>query len=524
MTPILALLSILFGGDKAHDQEQAAAAFEASREVRVAYVQPADEAVDLDEPGQPEDITEPEPPANLPQPEFWKGEASFQGQTIAFEVEVQPILEEPRAWLSVPVQGIQRMELSNVTRTTEDGRTTLTFTLEIPGAPEAQWPTWTMTLDESGDRAEGNVLQAGVTMPAVMERTEEVLGPKRPQHPKRPLPYPEMEVEIDAGEHTLAGTLTLPDEGVFGEGPYPAAIFLTGSGPQDRDETLGGHKPFYVLSDHLTTRGIATLRYDDRGTAKSTGDYASATMVDFMDDARAAIEFLEGRDEIGDIGLIGHSEGGMIAPEIAATNRGLDYIVLLAAPAVPGREIMLLQSREMAKAADADEAQLDEQEADQRAVFDAVANGDNESELREKVRTLVAKQVQGAPEAVVEQYVDQSVGMLTGPWMKHFMTYDPRPFLRDLSIPVLALNGSKDLQVLTDQNLREIKEIAEESGKGNIEAHELEGLNHMFQPAETGLGDEYSQIETTFDEGAMMLISDWITRVTVGEEAQGAEN
>lgn len=492
MTPILALISILFGGDKAPAQETAAR--EPAPAAVVVVYQPEEAEAEL----------------VVSEPSRWVGAVELPGQVIDFSVTLTESAGDYSGTIDIPVQGLIGGELQDIVREGDE----LRFTFAIPNLPEFNWPTWVMTLDETGKAATGELRQSGATFPSKMSLDEagdtELLP--RPQHPKRPLPYREIEVAVDAGEHTLAGTLTLPDEETFGSGPYPAAILLTGSGPQDRDETLMGHKPFLVLSDHLTRHGIASLRCDDRGTAGSTGDFSTATMLDFMDDARAAIAFLEQQDEIAEIGLIGHSEGAMIAPETAAGNDDVDFVVLLAGPGVTGEEVLLLQTRVMLGETGVGESFLDTQEELQSQLFDLMKDGADRELIEAKVGELIDLQSPGAAGEVREGLFDQNMAMIDRPWFYHFLTYDPRPMLRKLEQPVLAVNGSKDLQVLTSQNLDEIRRVFEEEGKDNFKAIEFEGLNHLFQPATTGAMSEYGQIETTFDENAMQVISDWILK------------
>lgn len=497
MSPILALISILFGGSKAHEAE--------------VVPEPAHEAIVVSYQPEEEQAAEESEEARMPS-QRWVGVVEVPGQKLDIAVVIERVADRFDGTIDIPVQGLTAGVLRDVSH--EDGE--LRFTFEIVGLPEVNWPKWVMTIDETGKAATGLLHQSGATFPTTLTLdetgTKELL--RRPQNPTRPLPYRETEVTVDAGEHTLAGTLTLPNADDFGAGPYPTAILITGSGPQDRDETLLGHKPFLVLSDHLARHGIAAIRYDDRGVGASTGDFATATTLDFADDVRNVIEFLNEQEYIGPVGLIGHSEGGLIAPFVAAGNDEVDFVVLLAGTGVPGHEILVWQSRAMAEEAGMTPEQLDTQEKLQIAVHTLVMNDGPEEIIRIQLRQLVMLQLaaSGAPinEEILDRYVEQSYQQMQSPWVQEFMRLDPRPKLSKMSQPVLVLNGMLDLQVLVDQNIPEISKALDASPSPSVTVHELEGLNHLFQPATTGAISEYSQIETTFDEDALAIISEWI--------------
>jgi len=261
---------------------------------------------------------------------------------------------------------------------------------------------------------------------------------------------------------------------------------------------------------------FAALRYDDRGVGKSTGDFATATSLDFADDARVCAELLAARDDIGKVGLIGHSEGGLIAPFVAKGDDKIDFVVLLAAPGVPGREVLVRQSHDIGKAAGVTEAVLGQQAELMNRIYDLLLADADETEIRAELKALVRLQFGVGPDAQdasITETVEQSFHMLTGPWWRQFLTLDPRPALAEMTQPVLALNGSLDLQVPPDQNLSEIERVFEEAGKSDqLTAVEAPGLNHLFQPTETGSLSEYGEIETTFDESVMDRISDWILK------------
>jgi len=328
---------------------------------------------------------------------------------------------------------------------------------------------------------------------------------RRPQTPRPPFPYRAEDVAFDSAPGVrLAGTLTLPP----GKGPFPAAVLITGSGAQDRDETLMEHKPFLVLADALTRRGIAVLRDDDRGFARSTGDFAAATTADFAVDTEAAVAYLRTRPEIDParIGLIGHSEGGLIAPMVAVQDARVAFVVMLAGPAVPGGEALVAQREAVGRTAGLPPEAIAANEALLARVQAALNAPGDKAQAQAAAAKLLADTGMPAATAVatIKQY--------DSPWFAWFMTYDPRPTLAKVRVPVLALNGEKDVQVVARQNVPAMREAL----KGNPDAAvvELPGLNHLFQTAGTGAPLEYIRIEETMSPAALDLIADWVVKHT----------
>lgn len=360
--------------------------------------------------------------------------------------------------------------------------------------------TYSGTLNEAGNEISGTLKQNGVELPLILRKLEKPPEqPKRPQEPSPPLPYREEEITFPNAKAgiELAATLTVPKTA----GPHPAAILISGSGPQDRNEALAGHKPFLVLADHLTRNGIAVLRYDDRGFGKSKGDFNAATTEDFASDAAAAFEFLKTRTEIDPkrIGLIGHSEGGIIAPIVANREPGIAFVVLMAGTAVSGDKVILEQSRAIAKAMGASAEVIERQMKMQRETFAAI--------LEEKDPNALAKRLEAMPGAQTA-----AVKRALTPWFRYFLTYDPAPALEKLKAPVLALNGELDLQVLPDQNLPVLEAALKKSGNPDVTIRRLPGLNHLFQTATTGLPAEYAKIDETIAPVVLEAISGWIRK------------
>jgi hypothetical protein len=360
----------------------------------------------------------------------------------------------------------------------------------------------------SADRKsmEGTFTQMGTAMPLTLTHAanKAQVERKRPQMPVAPFHYKSEDVtyENKAGGNTLAATLTLPE----GNGPYPAVLLICGSGAHDRDESLLGHKPFLVLADALTRRGIVVLRADKRGVGKSTGDYKTATTADFATDAEAGIDYLLTRPEIDAhrIGLIGHSEGGVIAPMVAARNAHVDFIVMMAGPGVPGDQLITEQGRLIALVGGEDKKKADDDAIIQQKIFTTI---ETEKDAAARDKTLRALLL-GA--GIPEQQIDLQIKAITSPWFMYFITYDPAATLSKVTIPVLALNGEKDLQVPPKQNLPVIRKALDAAGNKHYEADELPGLNHLFQTAKTGAPSEYVEIEETIAPSVLKQIGDWI--------------
>ncbi|MGD9690874.1 MAG: alpha/beta hydrolase family protein [Phycisphaerales bacterium] len=497
-------------------------------------------------------------------PERWGGEielgAAGGGMKMTFEVTLAPPSAPNAAWtgtLSLPMQGLKNAPLRDVAF--DPATREMKFTLGLDNMPEARWAHFTLTRDAAADppgalgpTAAGHMAQAGmkakVTMRVLAEG--ETAGPNRPQTPRPPFPYAARDVTYTntlpgAGGGTLAGTLTIPERGRFGPGPHPAVILISGSGPQDRDATLAGHKLFAVLADALTRAGVAVLRVDDRGIGGSTAPkHGQETSDDFVTDVRAGLAFLRAQPEIdaSRLGLIGHSEGGIIAPMVAVAEAppekpaaeeqsaaspraGVRFIVLLAPPAVPGSEVMKEQMIALLRAARVPEEAVAAQSAAQTALIDAIATGGGHAEVQAAVTRLVRLQMglgpdDEPPEAMREQF-DQLVNLSTAqmmlPWMKRFLTLDPRAHLRRLppDLAVLALFGGKDLQVLPSQNEGEMRSALEAARVSDAAVETFPDVNHLLQPCgkgRTGAATEYERIEETIDPKALARIVEWVAK------------
>lgn len=380
--------------------------------------------------------------------------------------------------------------------------------------------SFTGTID--GDTIEGTFTQVGQSFPLTISRGGDVdapAGPVRPQNPEEPFPYDVEEVEFTnpTGGHTLAGTITVP----VGSGPHPAAILVTGSGPQDRDESIAGHKPFLVLADHLTRNGIAVLRYDDRGVGESGGDFSTATTTDLTQDANAAWTHLAQREDIDSdrVGVIGHSEGALIASIMGANNQ-IAFAVLLAGPGVRGDELLFAQGDAILEANGGSAEMRRLNRSLQEALFAGAMGGDTPGQLTARLNHLLdemsehERAVVGFNPSNREMLVQQQVTAVSTPWFREFLTLDPAAYLSEVRIPLLALVGEKDLQVPFEMNLAAIDAALTEAGNTQFETRALPDLNHLFQTAETGSPTEYATIEETMSPVALEAIVEWIRRFT----------
>ena len=430
----------------------------------------------------------------------WSGELAGTGLTLV--VHVTETGGSFASTFDVPLQGARGVPVG--TTTFAGG----VLTLEIPSIGGRYEGTL------AGDEVLGTWSQSGASLPLTLRRLTagDLAGPlERADTPRAPFPYRDEEVTVSSVDGvTLAATLTIPD----GDGPFPAVVLVSGSGPQNRDEEILGHRPFRVLADHLARRGIAVLRYDDRGVAGSTGDFGSATTADFALDAQSAAEYLDARPEVTSVGIVGHSEGGIIAPVAARATRAVDFAVLLAGPGVSGREVLAYQ---LARDVDASAASPDAVAAYRRALaalLDELPRGDAATAASRAAAAYRREMAGVRPDdlaALGETSADELAGGLAGPWERYFVGYDPAPALRALHVPVLAVFAARDQQVRAQDNVpAAVAALAGAPAGSSVVV--LPGLNHLFQPTETGSPVEYGTLQTSFDPAMMELVADWILR------------
>jgi pimeloyl-ACP methyl ester carboxylesterase len=382
-----------------------------------------------------------------------------------------------------------------------------------------------LTIDDT-DSAQGLMTQGPAQRPIKLQRLApgQSAGPARPQNPRPPFPYASLDVTFTnpITQGTLAATLTLPPAKPNAPARHPAVVLISGSGPQDRDGTILAHKPFWILADALTRAGVAVLRVDDPGVGQSTNPYGTngreGTTERYVDDVMAAVNFLATRPEIDPkrIGLIGHSEGGLIAPLCAArndpANPAVAFVVMLAGTGVPGREVLSAQLSAINRAAGLSEAEIKTARDIQLKALDLAASDRSEDQLRAELKEL-ADEISTGDKSLDDRQRQALLGpALAQPWVRAFVRLDPRPALRKVRVPVLALQGSDDLQVVAAVNIPEITRALLDGGNPDVTIAVVPRLNHLLQPIGDGTLAEYATIETTIDLSALDTIVQWVVK------------
>lgn len=387
--------------------------------------------------------------------------------------------------------------------------------------------TFTGTMNADGSAVDGTWSQGGQSLPLRLHRLAEPFALARPQHPQPPFPYESRDVDFrnEAAGIRLAGTLVVPP----GEGPFPAVVLVTGSGPQDRDETLFGHKPFLVLADHLARRGVASLRYDDRGFGASEGDHMGSTVTDFASDAAAALAFLAAQPKIDRdaLGILGHSEGGLAAPRVAAGNAEVDFLVLLAPPGEPLDALVLRQGRDTFRQRGIGEDLIDRAMAIEAENLALLADESRATDaLQETLRARAALRGErfSADELALlgldDAAVETGISLSSTAWFRSLLREDPAVHLKAVDVPVLVLFGENDVQVVAEVNAPLVEQALAAAGNEDFEVRLLPGLNHLFQRSASGAVSEYALIEETFAPEALEMIGDWIDERFGGERAE----
>jgi pimeloyl-ACP methyl ester carboxylesterase len=428
----------------------------------------------------------------------WHGALSVSRRSIPLVLHVSGVTGHITATFDSPSQGALGLPIATVA---QEGAT-IRFKIATPDA------SYVATLSADGQTLTGQWSQSGASLPLTMTRmaTKVSAAPARPQTPQPPFPYRNEDVAYDnsAGHAHLVGTLTLPS----GPGPYPAVLLITGSGLQDRDETVFGHKPFLLWADTLTRRGIAVLRVDDRQIGGSTGEVRTATTADFASDVTAGVAFLRSRRDIDPqrVGLLGHSEGAIIAPMVAAQDQSIAFVVMLAGAGETGETLMLQQKRLIETAMGLPPADVERSSKTMQQLYEAVKNAPDQAtadtSLQAAWQTIAGEQ--GQPSSSVPAQLQ----VIASPWMRWFVRYDPRPVLAKVGCPVLAVGGAKDLQVEPDRNLAGIKLALH--ANPDVTVVKLPGLNHLLQTSDTGQVGEYGRIDETIAPNALQIVGDWI--------------
>ncbi|CAN5389687.1 alpha/beta fold hydrolase [soil metagenome] len=371
--------------------------------------------------------------------------------------------------------------------------------------------------NKTSNQIEGTYTEGGVQLDLTLKKgNPEIAKPNRPQEPVKPYPYYEEEVVFNNTEAgiSLTGTFTRPTL----KGKYPVVILISGSGRHDRDGSMMTHRPFLVLADYLTRKGIAVLRFDDRGFGESTGDFSKATTADFAQDVLSAVRYLKSRKDIDakHIGLIGHSEGGIIAPLAANQTSAISFIVTLAATGIPGSEVSVFQSKSLRPFPVNDEKAFEENV--RTSIKIATSNKDISQKRKELTAhnnsylTPILKSL-GATDKNISAFIKKETESVLKPWNTYFFNYNPADEFEKLSIPVLSLNGTKDIQVDATINQNAIQNALIKGNNKTYKIVELKNLNHLFQECETGKIEEYKKIEQTMSPIALKEISDWILEI-----------
>lgn len=438
----------------------------------------------------------------------WYGMLEQVGLRIVFHIEQDG--NQLRATMDSPDQGASGIGVD----ATELNGNELSMTIKLIRGEFVG----NLVRDDAGNitSIDGSWMQSGTSIPLVLSQ-EELKKITRSQDPTPPYPYLEEEVSFKnpSANTTIAGTLTIPKTA----GPHPAALLITGSGPQNRDEELMNHRPFWVIADYLSRNGIAVLRVDDRGVGGSTGNFALATSFDFATDVEASMAFLKKHPKIHKqkIGLIGHSEGGLIAPIVGARSKDVAFIVLLAGPGVTGEEILKEQQKLILKANGTPDSLVEAYQYFSSKIFQQLKSTDKKIDMG----PLVQEVVKNAPEEIKSSLntilnttqnggIKSQLAQMNTPWFRLFLTYDPTEYLRQLSMPVLALNGENDLQVPATQNLPKIEAALKAGNNSNYTIKSLPGLNHLFQHSSTGSPNEYGMIDETFSPEVLEIMEAWI--------------
>lgn len=388
-------------------------------------------------------------------------------------------------------------------------------------------------LSENKKKLTGTWSQGQASFPLLMKKISDEATIKtinRPQTPKPPFPYKSEDIEYDNADKSIhfgaTFTVPLPDPNVnyFRAPVYPTVLLITGSGKQDRDENIFDHKSFAIIADYLTRQGIAVLRVDDRDMGKTTGNFNTATSADFAQDVEAGLNYLKSREDVDvdNIGLLGHSEGGMIAPMVASKRSDIKFIVLLAGPGVKISELMEQQSVDVAAAGGISKKDLEKYRLLYRELVNTIVYEPDTAKAlskaiavfddwqKDKNVLLVSRTTGVTDEKSKTKFLQGFVKQLSTPWFNYFLKFNPAEYLRQVKCPVLALNGEKDIQVSAKQNLKAIRSILEKSNNKNMSTMEIPGLNHLFQHCKKCTVDEYSELEESFDTGTLTIISNWI--------------
>jgi pimeloyl-ACP methyl ester carboxylesterase len=440
---------------------------------------------------------------------FWNGKVDLGSSKLRITFILEGDLEHLTATMGSPDQGDALFPCSEAYFSS--GEITLRVKeigLEYHGA-----------LVANKKQFEGQLYQGGQSFPCTLVRERLLAEAAKPkaQEPLPPFPYNTFEISFAGGSPgvMLSGTLSLPN----GKGPFPCVILITGSGPQNRDEEILGHKPFLVLSDYLVKKGMAVFRYDDRGIAQSGGNFMESTTLDFANDARAALQMLQENKQIdkSKIGLAGHSEGGTITGMVAADNPDVAFVISIAGTGLPGGEVLIKQNFDYARSEGASVAEAEAQAEQTRKMVAIMTSGLDSNDRLIKLKELYAESLEPQRASIpnFEKTVEETALEVNTPWLHYFLNYNPQPDWMRVKCPVLALNGGKDVQVNAQANLSAISSALEAGKNYRYKTTLLPDLNHLFQTAVSGSPSEYGQLEETFSTDALESIADWLAREAI---------
>ena len=433
----------------------------------------------------------------------WTGILSIQGTELPLVFHFKNTNTGYSATMDSPKQGAKDIPVDEVKFIDKK----LTVTLKSVGVSyTGEWINNT--------QIRGTFVQGSFSAP--MHLSKGAVEIIKPQEPKKPYPYYTENVQFTNTKENiaLAGTLSLPAK----EGKFPAVILISGSGQQNRDSEIMGHKPFLIIADYLTRNGFAVLRYDDRGVGESKGDPTLSTSANFANDARAAIEFLRMRKEINSkkIGVIGHSEGGMIAPMLAASDKNIAFIVLLAGTGVAGDVLLVDQNYEVGRMRGMTEDQLENAKIENQKIYNLIKADENLAEVKKSLAAYFQSNIDKIPEAErpsqeeVDTTIKQEVDAIATPWLRYFITYNPKENLMKVKCPVLVLNGDRDIQVTAALNTNGIANALRESGNKKVTLQVFPGLNHLFQKCSTCTIEEYGHLDETFSTEVLQSMTNWL--------------
>lgn len=443
---------------------------------------------------------------------IWEGKLSFNGTSLRLVLHIQKDSSGYSATMDSPDQGAKDIKTNGAVLRGDS------LFVEVPAIGGK-----ISGLLQNDSTFTGQWFQ-GASLPLNLKKIAAPSTPERPQEPKPPFAYVSEDVLYFNKDKSIqyGATLTMPK----GEGPFPAMIFITGSGQQNRNEELFGHKPFLLLADYLTKKGYAVLRVDDRGIGQTTGDVKNATSKDFAGDVQVGLDYLKTRKEIDKtkLGMLGHSEGGMIAQIAAADRKDIDFIISLAGPGQKIIDLMADQNAAILKSGGISAKAAENYKPFYIQLLSVIANASTDTAAKEMATQLTDKWMAITPagikgelfpaasEAGKKAFLDGQVKLVRSPWFHYFITYDPGPYIQKMRAKVLVINGEKDIQVAPKQNLAAWKTFLQKSGSKKYDVIEIKGVNHLFQHCNSCTVSEYGTLEETFAPEAMEVIGDWLKK------------